>query len=132
MANSSNNEGRRNKNFIINNGNILKEYALINQENSGTGIIVINLSLVEDDLLKATDLSYEIISTSEEDRKSSLKQPIAYIPLNNFWFKMIRLKIKKKYDIDIKEDYDLENKFLLVFIKDNALENFSIYSVKLK
>jgi hypothetical protein len=131
MTNSSNNEGRRNKNFIINNSGILKEYALINQENLGIGVIIINLLLVENDLLKETDLNYEIIS-SQEDRQASLKQPIAYIALTNFWFKMVRLKIKKKYDIDIKKDYDLAKKFLLIFVKDASLESFSIYSVNLK
>jgi hypothetical protein len=131
MTNSSNGEGRRNKNFILKNSEILQEYALINQENLGTGIIVINLLLIENDLLKETDLNYEIIP-SQEDRQASLKQPIAYIPLTNFWFKMVRLKIKKKYDIDIKKDYDLDKKFLLIFVKDASLESFSIYSVKLK
>lgn len=131
MTNSSNNEGRRNKNFIANNSKLLREYALINQGNLGTGIIVINLLLMENDILKETDLNYEAVPFSEE-RQASLKQAIAYITLSNFWFKMVRLKIKKKYDIDIKKDYDLENKFLLIFLKDTSLENFSIYSVKLK
>lgn len=131
MTNNFNFEGRRNKNFIIKNRTILKKYALSNQENVGRGIIVINLLLIENDMLKETDLNYEIIPFQDE-QKASLKQPIAYIPLTNFWFKMVRLKIKKKYDLDIEKDYDLVNKFLLVFVKDTSLENFSIYSVKLK
>jgi hypothetical protein len=131
MTNSLKNEGRRNKNFIINNSEIIKKYALLNQNNLGIGVIIINLLLIENDLLKETDLNYEIIS-SQEDQKASLKQPIAYIPLTSFWFKMIRLKIKKKYDIDLKKDYDLTKKFLLIFVKDASLESFSIYSVKLK
>lgn len=123
-------EKRRNKKFIINNSEILKEYAVINQKKLGLGIILLNLLLIENDILKAKDISDRILPLGE-DRQSSLKQPIAYIPLVNFWFKIIRLKIKKKYNIDIKKDYDLENKFLLIFVKDAALESFSIYSVKL-
>lgn len=130
MVNSSQIEKRRNKNFIINNSEALKKYAINNQKQSGTGIIMINLLLLEDDILRAKDLESRPL-LSGEDRQSSLKQPIAYIPLVNFWFKIVRLKIKKKYDLDIKTDYDLESKFLLVFVKDAALETFSIYSVKL-
>lgn len=130
MVNSSQIEKRRNKNFIIKNSEALKKYAINNQKQSGTGIIMINLLLLEDDILRAKDLESRPL-LSGEDRQSSLKQPIAYIPLVNFWFKIVRLKIKKKYDLDIKTDYDLESKFLLVFVKDAALETFSIYSVKL-
>ena len=123
-------EKRRNKQFIINNSEALKKYAITNQKNLGLGIIILNLLLIENDILKAQDIC-DRPSPSGEARQLSLKQPIAYIPLVNFWFKVIRLKIKKKYDIDIKKDYNLESKFLLIFVKDAALESFSIYSVKL-
>lgn len=139
MANSSPTEKRRNKQFIINNSEALKQYAITNKKKLGRGIIILNLLLIENDILKAQDICdygrseplQDRSLPSEEDRQLSLKQPIAYIPLLNFWFKIIRLKIKKKYNIDIKKDYDLESKFLLIFVKDAALESFSIYSVKL-
>ncbi|VEP16302.1 conserved hypothetical protein [Hyella patelloides LEGE 07179] len=94
MTNSSKVDTRRNKNFIINNSTALKEYALGNKKNLGTGIIVINLLLIENDILQEKHLDYQPLP-SNGDRRSSLKQPIAYIPLTNFWFKIIRLKIKK-------------------------------------
>ena len=139
MANSSPTEKRRNKQFIINNSEALKQYAITNQKKLGLGIIILNLLLIENDILKAQDICDRVRTSplhdrplpSGEDRQLSLEQPIAYIPLLNFWFKIIRLKIKKKYNIDIKKDYDLESKFLLIFVKDAALESFSIYSVKL-
>lgn len=130
MANSSQSEKRRNKKFIINNSEALKQYAIANQKKLGIGIILINLLLIEDDILRAKDLEERLLP-SGEDRQLSLKHSIAYIPIVNFWFKIVRLKIKKKYNIDIKKDYDLENKFLIIFVKDAALESFSIYSVKL-
>jgi hypothetical protein len=139
MTNSSPTEKRRNKQFIINNSEVLKQYAITNQKKLGQGIILLNLLLIENDILKLQDIRdlgkaeplHDRPLPSGEDRQLSLKQPIAYIPLVNFWFKIIRLKIKKKYDIDIKKDYNLESKFLLVFVKDTTLESFSIYSVKL-
>lgn len=130
MANSSQSEKRRNKKFIINNSEALKQYAITNKEKSGIGIILINLLLIEDNILRAKDLEERLLP-SGEDRQLSLKQSIAYIPIVNFWFKIVRLKIKKKYNIDIKKDYDLGSKFLIIFVKDAALESFSIYSVKL-
>lgn len=130
MSNSFQIEKRRNKKFIISNSELLKQYAITNRKNLGRGIIVINLLLIENDVLKVKDLEEQPLP-SGEDSSSTLKQPIAYIPLVNFWFKIIRLKIKNKYNIDIKKDYDFESKFLFVFIKDAALETFSIYSVKL-
>lgn len=129
MTNYSQIEKRRNKKFIINNSEALKQYAITNRKRAGIGIIIINLLLIEDDVLRAKDLENRPLPSGEA--RQSLKQPIAYIPLVNFWFKIVRLKIKKKYNIDLKKDYDLESKFLLVFVKDAALETFSIYSVKL-
>ena len=130
MTSSSQGDKRRNKNFIINNSALLKEYALTNKKNLGTGIIVINLLLIKNDILTKKDIDNRAI-LSDEERQFSVQSPISYIPVVNFWFKIVRLKIKKKYNIDIKQDYDLENKFLIVFVKDVSLESFSIYSVKL-
>ena len=130
MTNSSQGDKRRNKNFIINNSGLIKQYALENKQNLGTGIIIINLLLIENDRLKERDIKQQPI-VSDDSQQFSLKEPICYIPIVNFWFKIVRLKIKKKYGIDIKKDYDLNNKFLIIFVKDDDLENFSIYSVKL-
>ena len=130
MTEPSQIDKRRNKKFIINNSKIIKQYALKNRQNLGRGIIIINLLLVETDRLTEKDINYKPI-LADKEQQFSLQQPICYIPLDNFWFKIVRLKIKKKYEIDIKHDYDLEVKFLIIFVKDTSLENFSIYSVKL-
>lgn len=120
---------RRNKQFIINNSSIIKQYALSKQESLGKGIILINLLIAEEDILTQEDVDNSFVS--EEDENLFLQQIISYVPVNSFWFKMIRLKIKKKYRIDIKDNCDFETKFLLIFLKDNSLERFSIYSIKL-
>ena len=130
MTEPSQIDKRRNKKFIINNSEIIKQYALKNRKNLGKGIIIINLLLVDNDRLTEKDINYKPI-LADKEQQFSLQQPISYIPLDNFWFKIVRLKIKKKYEIDIKQDYDLEIKFLIIFVKDVSLENFSIYSVKL-
>lgn len=130
MVNSSQVEKRRNKKFIINNSVVLKQYAFSNHQKLGTGIIIINLLLIKDDTLTEENLTNSFV-LSDDDQNSSLQQAISYVPLKNFWFKIVRLKIKKKYNIDIKNDYDLESKFLIIFLKDTSLEKFSIYSVKL-
>ena len=126
-------ENRRNKQFIIKNSKSIKKYALNNQNRFGNGIIVINLTLVENGLLTEEDL---IVPSVNQDSKSkneekTLIHPISYAISNSFWFKIIRIKIKKKYGIDIKTDYDLDKQFLLVFVKDPSLESFSIYSIKI-
>ena len=130
MTDSSQVDKRKNKKFIINNSQIIKQYALTNRKNLGRGIIIINLLLIKDNRLTDRDIDYQPF-VSNEEQQFSLKQPISYLPLDNFWFKIVRLKIKKKYEIDIKHDYDLEKKFLIIFVKDISLENFSIYSIKL-
>ncbi|MGK7893147.1 MAG: hypothetical protein AB4372_05815 [Xenococcus sp. (in: cyanobacteria)] len=126
-------ETRINKQFIKNNRRNLKKYALTNQKKFGQGIIVINLTLVQNQFLTEADL---IVRSIKPDKKSqneenTLIHPISYIINNSFWFKILRIKIKKKYKIDIKTDYDLEQQFLLVFVKDSSLESFSIYSLKM-
>ncbi len=126
-------ETRINKQFIKNNRRNLKKYALTNQKKFGQGIIVINLTLVQNQFLTESDL---IVRSTNPEKKSkneenTLIYPISYIINNSFWFKILRIKIKKKYKIDIKTDYDLERQFLLVFVRDSSLESFSIYSLKM-
>lgn len=117
---------RRNKSIIANNGWLFKQYASKNYEVLGRGIIVVNLLLLKSDRLDELNL----IDRDNIDREPTVHQPVSYIPQPNFWFKMISLKIKKKYQIDIQAEDD-ENKFLIVFIKDASIEHFSIYSIKI-
>ena len=126
-------ETRINKQFIKNNRKSLKQYALNNQKKFGKGIIVINLTLIQNQFLTEDDLIVSSINPDKdsESEENTLIHPISYIINNSFWFKILRIKIKKKYKIDIKNDYDLEQQFLLVFIKDSSLESFSIYSLKM-
>ena len=123
-ANSPNK--RRNKSIIAKNGSLFKQYALKNYEIFGKGIIVVNLLLLESDNLNELNL----IDSNRLNRQDiTVHQPISYIPSSNFWFKMINLKIKKKYQIDIQAERDA-NRFTIVFIKDASIEHFSIYSIE--
>ena len=126
-------ENRSNKQFIIKNSKNIKKYALNSQKKFGNGIIVINLTLVENGLLTEQDLIVRSVNQDNESKneEKTLVSPISYVISNSFWFKIIRIKIKKKYGIDIKTDYDLDKQFLLVFVKDPSLESFSIYSIKI-
>jgi hypothetical protein len=126
MATSSDIDKRRNKSFVINNQVFLKQYALKNYEIYGSGVIVVNLLLLKTELLD--DLDWDNYSP---DSEPTIHQPVAYIPEKNFWFKTINLKIKKKHQINIQSEDNLNNKFLVVFIKDASIEYFSIYSLKL-
>ncbi|MEM9508835.1 MAG: hypothetical protein AAGA16_14315 [Cyanobacteria bacterium P01_E01_bin.35] len=118
---------RQNKSFVINNGSILKEYAQKNHAVFGQGIVVVNLLLLTDESINELNLDdAEFISTQEV----TVHQPISYIPQASFWFKMISLKIKKKHQIDLQKQHNLDDKFLIVFIKDASIEHFSIYSIK--
>ncbi|MBE9044212.1 hypothetical protein IQ255_07330 [Pleurocapsales cyanobacterium LEGE 10410] len=127
MTNSSAIDKRKNKNFVINNKTLLKQYAIQNREFFGQGIIVVNLLLMNADLLNG-----KALFTLEPGTEPTVHQPISYIPKSNFWFKMLSLKIKKKYQIDIQEAKNFDNKFLIVFVKDASIEHFSIYSLKLE
>ena len=119
---------RKNKNFVIKNKYFLKQYALKSQEFLGKGIIVVNLLLLQTDIIDEQDIpNYDV----ESDSDLTIHQPVSYIPQNNFWFKTIDLKIKKKYKIDIKQEGETGNKVLVVFVKDASVEHFSVYSVKL-
>ena len=126
MANNSASENSRTKKFIINNRQILKQYAQKKQDSIGLGIVVVNILLLATAELDESNLSAEDL---EKWQEASVHQPVSYIPDNNFWFKMINLKIKKKHKIDIQTQSSTEKTFV-VFIKDAALENFSIYAIK--
>lgn len=128
MTISSDIDNRRNKSLIVNNKSFLKEYALKNYNIYGSGIIVINLLLLNTDSLNDLNL---IDHEQENSQEYTIQQPIAYIPKSSFWFKMISLKIKKKYKIDINTPENMDNKFFVVFVKDASIEYFSIYSLKL-
>ena len=130
MSESHLQERSNNKKFIVKNSAFLKRYALQCKSLMGVGVITINLTKIDDFILQEKDF---VIQDCDDSQSSiSLQTPIAYVPESNFWFKIIYLKIKKKYEINIKQDYDLSQNFLLVFIKDTTLENFSIYYLKLK
>lgn len=130
MSESHLQERSNNKKFIIKNSSFIKKYALDCRAKMGVGVITINLAQISDFTLKEEDC---IIQECDDSQNSiSLQTPIAYVPEGNFWFKIIYLKIKKKYQINIKKDYDLSQNFLLVFIKDDTLESFSIYYLRLK
>ncbi len=130
MSESHLQERSNNKKFIIKNSSFIKKYALDCRAKMGVGVITINLTQISDFTLKEEDC---IIQECDDSQNSiSLQTPIAYVPEGNFWFKIIYLKIKKKYKINIKKDYDLSQNFLLVFIKDDTLESFSIYYLRLK
>ena len=92
MANNSASENSKTKNFVINNRQLLKQYVENKQDSFGLGIVVVNLLLL-------TTADSEDLNLSAEDLESwqdqSIHQPVSYIPKNNFWFKMISLKIKK-------------------------------------
>ncbi len=120
---------RKNKSLIANNKTTLKNYALKNHKFFGKGIIVINLLLLETDKLDELNL---IDNNWEDAPQPSIHRPVSYIPQGSFWFKTINLKIKKKYQIDLQEEEDIEDKFLIVFIKDDSIEYFSIYSISIK
>ena len=128
MSPNSSQDKRKNKNFVINNKYFLKQYAQKNFNLFGEGIIVVNLLLLKTDIIEERDISSHEIA---DDAELTIHQPISYIPHNNFWFKMLNLKIKKKYNIDIQKQSGSNNKFLVVFVKDTSIEYFSIYSIKI-
>ncbi len=130
MSESHLQERSNNKKFIVKNSSYLKQYALDCKSKMGNGVMTINLTKIDNYTLQEEDLVVQECDNSKDS--ISLQKPIAYVPETNFWFKIIYLKIKKKYQIDLKRDYDLNSHFLLVFIKDSSLESFSIYSLKIK
>jgi len=130
MTKNSFSETRKseNKTFIIDNSLLLQKYALKNYEFYGTGIIVINLLLLKSENINELNLLDSIPNKSHEP---TVHLPVAYIPRNNFWFKMISLKICRKHKIDLRTESNA-NKLFVVFIKDDAIEYFSIYTIKRK
>ena len=122
---TANLDKRRNKSIIANNKSLFKQYALKNYEIFGKGIIVVNLLLLKNDNLDELNL----VVDRKNYQELTVHQPVSYIPKSNFWFKMISLKIKKKYQIDIQAEQE-ESKFTIIFVKDASIEHFSIYSIK--
>lgn len=129
MTNNPSIDKRQNKSFIVNNRLLLKQYALKNYEIFGPGVIIVNLLLLENNSVNELGLTD---NSSIEQSEPTVHQPVSYIPKHNFWFKMIGLKIKKKYQIDIQAENNFDDKFLIIFIKDASIEHFSIYSVKVE
>lgn len=129
MTNNPSIDKRQNKSFIVNNRLLLKQYALKNYEIFGSGVIVVNLLLLETNSVNELGL---IDNSLIEQSEPTVHQPVSYIPKQNFWFKMIGLKIKKKYQIDIQAENNFDGKFLIIFIKDASIEHFSIYSIKVE
>ncbi|HEY9767846.1 MAG TPA: hypothetical protein V6C71_04965 [Coleofasciculaceae cyanobacterium] len=129
MTNNPSIDKRQNKSFIVNNRLLLKQYALKNYDIFGQGVIVVNLLLLATNSVNKLGL---IDNSSIEQSEPTVHQPVSYIPKQNFWFKIIGLKIKKKYQIDIQAENNFDDKFLIIFIKDASIENFSIYSIKVE
>lgn len=116
----------KNKSFVINNSSLLKKYALKNYAMFGNGIIVVNLLFLKTDILDDLDsIGYGRAS----DRESGIDHPISYVPHTSFWFKILNIRIKEKYSIEIDGIDNHKGKFLIVFIKDAVMERFSIYSL---
>lgn len=128
MAHTPSLDKSKNKSFIINHGSALKRYAQKNHEIFGQGIVVINLLLLNVESIEQLSLPNKDLISEQE---ITVHKPISYIPKLNFWFKMICLKIKQKYQIDIQAQGSFDNKTLIVFIKDTSIEHFSIYSIKI-
>ncbi|WP_319419758.1 hypothetical protein [Pleurocapsa sp. FMAR1] len=92
MAHSSSVSKRKNKSFVINNKFFLKEYAFKSHSFWGDGVIVVNLLLLKTDIYNDIDIAnYQ----PENEQELTLHHPVVYIPKQNFWFKMLNLKIKK-------------------------------------
>jgi hypothetical protein len=126
--NSSLEKNSSNKTFVANNQALLKDYAQKKQQSLGLGIIVVNLLLLKTDQLEKIGGSLD--ADSAEQDEPTIHQPISYIPYDNFWFKTINLKIKQRHKIDLQAK-DNADQVLIVFIKDVAIEHFSIYAMKL-
>lgn len=124
----SKNRKSKNKSFIVNNSVLLQEYVRRNQEFYGSGIVVVNLLLLKTENLAELDVLNFVLDKTIEP---TVHLPISYIPQNNFWFKMIDLKIRKKHKINLLVE-DNSDKIYIVFIKDDAIEYFSIYTIKMK
>lgn len=105
---------------------LLKRFALKHQESFGLGTVFVNLPLLNTEKIDQLGL---LNAELDELQEPTIHQPLSYIPHDNFWFKMISLKIKKKHKIDLQEE-NSKDKIFVVLIKDVALEHFSIYTIK--
>ena len=118
----------KNKSFVINNGSLLRKYALDNYAMFGEGIIVVNLLLLKTDILDSSDLNS---FKQKSERDSTINYPVFYVPHTSFWFKMLSLKIKEKYKIELDAADNRNGKIFIIFIKDVVMENFSIYALNI-
>jgi hypothetical protein len=114
------------KSFIVKHHSLLKDYAQQKRQLFGSGIVVVNLLLLKPEEIDELNLlDPDVI----EQQEATVHQPISYVPQGNFWFKLITLKIKKKHQIDLQFKND-SDRIPIVFIKDAAIEHFSIYTIK--
>ncbi|MFM2313612.1 MAG: hypothetical protein RLZZ04_2888 [Cyanobacteriota bacterium] len=126
MADNFSVEKSSNKSFIANHHSLLKDYAQQKKQIFGFGIIVVNLLLLKPEKIDELNLlDPDVI----EQQEATVHQPISYVPLGNFWFKLITLKIKKKHQIDLQAK-NSSDRVPIVFIKDAAIEHFSIYTIR--
>jgi hypothetical protein len=128
MTDNSSLEKSSNKSFITNNHALLKDYAQKKRQSFGLGIIVINLLLLKTEKIDGLNL---LDTDLAELNEATIHQPISYIPCDNFWFKTINLKIKQRHKIDLQAENNADQ-ISIVFIKDVAIEHFSIYTMKLR
>jgi competence transcription factor ComK len=128
MTDNSSLEKSSNKSFITNNHALLKDYAQKKRQSFGLGIIVINLLLLKTEKIDGLNL---LDTDLAELNEATIHQPISYIPCDNFWFKTINLKIKQRHKIDLQAENNADQ-ISIVFIKDVAIEHFSIYTLKLR
>lgn len=115
-----------NKSFIANHHSLLQDYAQQKRQTFGLGIVVINLLLLKPEKIDELNLLDPDVM---EQQEATVHQPISYVPQGNFWFKLITLKIKKKHQIDLQVKNN-SDRIPIVFIKDAAIEHFSIYTIK--
>lgn len=126
MADNFSVEKSSNKSFIANHHSLLQDYAQQKQQFFGSGIVVINLLLLKPEKIDELNLLDPDVM---EQQEATVHQPISYVPQGNFWFKLITLKIKKKHQIDLQARNN-SDRIPIVFIKDAAIEHFSIYTIK--
>jgi hypothetical protein len=131
MTDNSSLEKSSNKSFITNNHALLKDYAQKKQQSFGLGIIVINLLLLKTDKIEKIDGLNLLDADLAELDEPTIHQAISYIPCDNFWFKTINLKIKQRHKIDLQAENNADH-ISIVFLKDVAIEHFSIYTMKLR
>lgn len=126
MADNFSVEKSSNKSFIANHHSLLQDYAEQKRQIFGLGIVVVNLPLVKPDKIDELNLlDPDVI----EQQDATIHQPISYVVQGNFWFKLITLKIKKKHQIDLQAKNN-SDRIPIVFIKDDNIEHFSIYTIK--